>query len=67
MLSQELQALIDKARSVQMTPEQQEEQRISFAFGNVSFENASVTREAVKRASETLKDRSDEQAKCPGG
>lgn len=33
-----------------MTPEERREQRISFAYGNVSMHNPDVTREMVERA-----------------
>jgi hypothetical protein len=38
-----------------MTPEQQEEQRQSFAYGNAAFENEGITRETVKQASINLR------------
>lgn len=43
---------LDAARAVGevlMTPEQEREQRISFAFGNVALHNPAVTREMVER------------------
>jgi len=54
-MSQELEKLLDMARRVQMTPEEQEEQRRSFAYGNTKIENDSITRDTVNRAAETLK------------
>ena len=62
-MSQELLKLIEMARQVQMTLEEKEEQRISFAYGNVRFENQNMTREAVVRASASLKEQTDEQSK----
>lgn len=53
-MSEELQQLIDAAKKVDMTPEQLEEQRRSFAFGNANIENQRVTRETVARAAELL-------------
>ena len=53
-MSNELQELIEKARKVRMTAAEQEEQRISFAYGNVRFDNEEVTRETVERASSGL-------------
>ena len=47
--------LIERARRVQMTPEQLEAQRRSFAFGNVALENPNVTREMVDRAADRIK------------
>ena len=46
-------ALINKAE-VRMTPEEIEEQRISFAYGNSNYEDRRVTREEVVRASHSL-------------
>lgn len=54
-MSQELEKLLDMARRVQMTPEQAEEQRRSFAYGNTKIENDSITRDTVNRAAESLK------------
>jgi hypothetical protein len=54
-MSEELQKLLEKARRVQMTPEQAEEQRRSFAYGNTKIENDSITRETVDRAAEMLR------------
>ena len=49
-MSDRLLALLEKARSVEMTPEQERNLEISFAFGNVHYENRRVTREMVERA-----------------
>ena len=49
-MSDRLLALIEKARSVEMTPEQERNLEISFAFGNVHYENRRVTREMVERS-----------------
>lgn len=54
-MSPELQKLLDRARRVQMTPEEAEEQRRSFAYGNTKIENNSITRDTVDRAAEMLK------------
>ncbi len=54
-MSPELEKLLDMARRVQMTPEQTEEQRRSFAYGNTKIENDSITRDTVNRAAEMLK------------
>jgi len=53
-VSEELDGLIEMARTIRMTPEQAERQRRSFAFGNVKIENDSVTREMIDRAAERL-------------
>ena len=54
-MSEELQKLLEKARRVQMTPEEAEEQRRSFAYGNTKIENDSITRDTVDRAAEMLR------------
>ena len=45
-----LQELIEMARQVRMTPEELEEQRVSFAFGNANYEDRRVTRDHVARS-----------------
>ncbi len=50
-----LQQLLDKARKTKMTDADRETQRQSFAYGNSHFENETITRETVSRASENLK------------
>jgi hypothetical protein len=54
-MTKELQELLDAAKSVVMSPEQKEEQRRSFAFGNANIENPRVTRETVNKAAEAMK------------
>jgi hypothetical protein len=51
----ELQQLLDAAKNLEITPEQKEEQRRSFAFGNTNIENPRVTRETVDNEAEALK------------
>lgn len=50
----ELEVLLDAAKNLKMTPEQKEEQRRSFAFGNTNIENARITRETVNEEAEAL-------------
>ena len=50
----ELRQLLDKARGVQMTPEQVREQRRSFVYGNTHIENARITRELVAEVDEAF-------------
>jgi hypothetical protein len=57
------QELIEKARSMQMTTEEREEQRINFAYGNLGIGNNAVTLEDVKQASRSLKEAANG---CPG-
>jgi hypothetical protein len=49
-----LQELLDEARTRVMTPEEKEEQRRSFAYGNTKIENPRITREMVDHAAEEL-------------
>lgn len=41
--------LIDKARAVRMTPEEEEAQAASFAYGNVAMSCGGMTRESLDR------------------
>jgi hypothetical protein len=54
-MTKELQALLDAAKNFVMTPEQKEEQRRSFAYGNTNIENPRITRETVNQAADALK------------
>ena len=53
-MSDELKALIENARNVEMSREQREAQRRSFAYGNSKIENDRITRETVNREAESL-------------
>lgn len=50
----ELELPLDAAKNLKMTPEQKEERRRSFAFGNTNIENARITRETVDGEAEAL-------------
>ena len=54
MSESEFLVLLEHAKRVQMSPEQKEAQRRSFAFGNANIENEAVTREMVDEAAEKL-------------
>ena len=56
-MSDQLSRLIELARSVRMSEEDKQEQRISFAYGNTRTENDDITWDTVKKAAEDLKDR----------
>lgn len=43
----ELLALLERAKGYKMTAEERREQRISFVYGNVAFDNPTITREQV--------------------
>jgi hypothetical protein len=49
-----LEILIEAARKVRPSPDQEEEQRRSFAYGNTAFENSLITREMVDRQAEAI-------------
>lgn len=46
-MTKDLQELVERARKIEMTPEQVGEQRRSFAYGNTHIENERITREMV--------------------
>lgn len=48
-MSKSLSQLIEMAKAVKVTREQQEEQRRSFVYGNTAFENSRITKEMVYR------------------
>lgn len=50
----DLQELLDAAKRIEITPEQKEEQRRSFVFGNTNIENPRIARETVNREAEAL-------------
>lgn len=54
-MSEQLARLIEAAKRVEVSAEQQEQQRRSFAYGNTRFENELITRERIDRAAELLK------------
>jgi hypothetical protein len=49
-MSEEMKALVERARQYRMTPEEIREQVIDFAYGNCHFEDQRVTREGIARA-----------------
>jgi hypothetical protein len=53
----ELQQLLDAAKNLDVTQEQKEEQRRSFAFGNANIENPRVTRQTIDEEAEALKNK----------
>jgi hypothetical protein len=46
-MTDRLQELLDEARKNVPTPQEKEEQRRSFAYGNTKIENSRITREMV--------------------
>jgi len=49
-VSEELKELLEKAKDHVMTTEEYEEQRISFAYGNLALSNPDVTKEQIRAA-----------------
>lgn len=55
MSATQLQKLLQAAKNLDVSPEQKEEQRRSFAFGNTNIENSRITRKTVDEEAEALK------------
>jgi hypothetical protein len=53
-MTEALENLIEKARSVKMTEAEQRAQRLSFVYGNTHIENSRITREMVVEADERV-------------
>ena len=53
-MSRELDELVEKARRIDMTPEELRKQRRSFVYGNTHIENERITRELVAEVDEAL-------------
>jgi hypothetical protein len=49
-----LEKLLEAAKKAIPSPEQQEEQRRSFAYGNAAFENSLITREMINQQAEAI-------------
>ena len=54
VMTDSLKKLIEAAKTAKPTPEQREQQRRSFVYGNTHFENSLITREMVDREAEKL-------------
>jgi hypothetical protein len=53
-MNDSLNKLLEAAKTARPTPEQREQQRRSFVYGNTHFENELITREMVDREAEKL-------------
>jgi hypothetical protein len=53
--------LLKLAKLVEMTPQEQEAQRRSFAYGNTKIENRDITQEAIESAASVVADDDDAQ------
>jgi hypothetical protein len=60
-MSRDLEYLIERAREVQMSPQEKEEQRRSFAYGNTKIENPRITREMIDQEAEKLARSNDQR------
>ena len=56
-----LERLLEAAKKAKPSPEQQEEQRRSFAYGNTAFENKLITREMINRQADAIERERNEQ------
>jgi hypothetical protein len=54
-MTDKLTELLEAAKNTRPSPEQCEEQRRSFAYGNTNIENSRITRETVDKEAEELK------------
>ncbi|MGA2964033.1 MAG: hypothetical protein ABSD96_20385 [Candidatus Korobacteraceae bacterium] len=54
MSEHEFSIMLESARRICMTPEEQEQQRRSFAYGNANIENDAVTRAVVDQVANEL-------------
>jgi len=53
-MKEDLQNLLESAKEAVMTPEEKEQQRRSFAYGNCKIENPRITREMIDQAADFL-------------
>ncbi len=53
-MSEELEKLLAMAKTVKMTPAEQEKQRRSFAYGNARIENDQITWDEINRAADSI-------------
>lgn len=53
-MTETLMELVRRAKAIDMTPQQEREQRISFVYGNTNIENERITRELVREVDAKL-------------
>jgi hypothetical protein len=53
-MTKHLEGLLEAAKKTVSTPQEKEQQRRSFAYGNTKIENPRITRETVNREAESL-------------
>jgi hypothetical protein len=52
-----LNELMEKARSIKMTPKEIQEQRVSFVYGNTNIENSRITKQMVEEIDAKLNEK----------
>jgi len=52
-----LNELMEKARSIRMTPKEIQEQRVSFVYGNTNIENSRITKQMVEEIDAKLNEK----------
>ena len=57
-MGKDLEELVKKARTIEMTPEELREQRRSFVYGNTHIENERITRDMVAEADQNVESES---------
>jgi hypothetical protein len=62
-MTKHLENLLEAAKKTVLTPQEKEEQRRSFAYGNTKIENPRITREMVDREAESLGAPKDDRGK----
>ena len=55
-MTKALEELLRKAQSIRMSPAQEQEQRVSFVYGNTHIENERITRSLVEEVDADLND-----------
>jgi hypothetical protein len=53
-MTNRLRKLLEESKKAGLTPQEKEEQRRSFAYGNTKIENSRITREMVDREADAL-------------
>jgi hypothetical protein len=66
-MTKHLHNLLESAKNFPLTPEEKEQQRRSFAYGNTVIENPRITREMVDRAADMLNERNEEPLRRRSG
>ncbi len=60
-MTEDIEKLLNLTKNIEMTPEEKEEQRRSFAYGNTHFENERITREMVDKIADELAESSKDK------